>query len=319
MDTGYQILIPTRPQPDTVVAIFLIKTFGKERFPGVESATVAVAPTLPEGETFDSLLAKNIIALDLGGGAMDHHGKSECTTELVAKYLGVAKDPALNRLITYARRDDKEGKGIISKDPIDRALGLSGLIASLNKVHTSDPNFVVHAVLPLLDAHYISARQHHVELPAEVEAKKKLGQYEERTIKQGNKNFLMVAIVSDKPAMPTYLRSQQGPRADVVVQKSEGTNHVCILSRQDRGVDLAKVAALIRMREAEIAGITLADDAAYLEKTGRIDEIPHWYYDPATNSILNGGAHSRTVAESAIAWDELLQIVHVGLQIGGSK
>lgn len=314
-----KILIPTRPQPDTVVAIFLLKTFGREKFPGIEQAAVEIRPTLAEGDTFEVLLTKGILALDLGGGALDHHGKTECTTELVASYLGVKKNPELARLVAYASRDDKEGKGTLSTDAIDRAFGLSGLIASLNKAHANNPNFIVQSVLPLLEAHYVSARQHHVELPAEVESKKKSGHYEARTLSQRGKNLLMACVVSDKPAMPTYLRSAQGPHADVVVQKSENTNHVCIVSRQERKIDLSKVAALIRMREAELAGTSLREDEAYLEQTGRIEEVPFWYFDPMTNSVLNGGAHSRDVAPSGIEWEELKQIVHVGLQMGGKK
>ncbi len=311
------ILIPTRPQPDTVVAIFLLKTFGKDKFPGIEQATVEVRSTLADDETFDSLAKQNIVAIDLGGGALDHHGKTECTTELVAKYLVVEKDPALARLIAYARRDDKDGKGTLSTDAIDRAFGLSGLIASLNKLHTNDPDRIVSTILPLLEAHYAAARQHHVELPAEVARKKKEGNYEERSVSQKNKKLLMACVVSDKPSMPTYLRSQQGPRADVVVQKSEGTNHICILTRQERKIDLSKVAALIRMREAELLCLNIPEDEKYLEQTGRITELSQWYYDPMTNSILNGGAHSRNVPESKIDWEELKQIVHVGLQLGG--
>ncbi len=311
------IVLPTRPQPDTVVAIFILKAFGRERFPGIESAPVSVRATLGEGETFETLLDQGTFVIDLGGGAVDHHGKELCTTELMAQYLGVEKDPALKRLLEYARRDDKEGKGIISTDPIDRALGLSGLIASLNKLHTNDPERVVSAVLPLLEAHYAAAHQHHVELPAEIERKKKEGAYEERGVTQRTKKILMAAVISDKPSMPTYLRSAQGPHADVVLQKLEGSNHFCILSRQERKIDLSKVAALIRMREAELSGLALPDDEKYLEQTGRIKEIENWYFDPMTNSILNGGAHSQKVPESKIAWEELKQIVHVGLQLGG--
>jgi hypothetical protein len=301
------------------VAIFLLKQFGEKAFPGISKATIAVRPTLAENETFESLVQKNIVALDLGGGPLDHHGKGECTTELVAKYLGIASDKALARMIAYAKRDDEEGKGTLSTDPIDRAFGLSGLISSLNKMHPQNPNHIVHAVLPLLEAHYVSAREHHVELPAEVQEKKNTGDYEQRTLSQKNKKLLVAYIISDKPSMPTYLRSQQGPRADVVIIKSEGANRFCILTRQERKIDLSKVAALIRMREAELTHTTLPEDEAYLEQTGRIPEVAHWYFDPMTNSVLNGGVHSQTTPESSIDWEELKKIVYLGLQLGGEK
>lgn len=312
-----KILLPTRPQPDTVVAIFLLKTFGKEKYPGIENASVEIQATLSPGETFDTLLEKGVVTLDLGGNLLDHHGKDPCTTELVAQHLGIEKDPALTRLIAYARRDDKDGKGTLSTDAIDRAFGLSGLIAALNKYKTEEPNVVVNHVLPLLEAYYFSARQHHVELPQEVERKKQAGQYEERAVRQKGKNLLIAFVVSDKPSMPTFLRSQQGPRADVVVQKLESTNHFCIVSRQERNIDFSSAMSLIRLREAQLSGYELEDDAKYLGQSGRIAEVPHWYFDPMTNSLLNGGAHNRDVKESAIPWDELKAIVHAGIEMAG--
>src|SRR3989344_4683341 len=95
----YSIWIPTRPQPDTVVAIFLLKTFGEKKFPGIGNATVEIHPTLAPEESFDSLLPRGILALDIGGGQLDHHGKDKCTTELTAEYLGIVKDPSLVQLL----------------------------------------------------------------------------------------------------------------------------------------------------------------------------------------------------------------------------
>lgn len=314
-----RILIPTRPQPDTLVAIFLLKTFGGNTFRGVEEAAVEVKHLLPEGETYESMLEKGVVALDLGGGALDHHDTEHCTSELVAAQLGIEKEPSIQKLLQYARRDDKEGKGTLSTDGIDRAFGLSGLVASLNKLHLGDAQAVVDAVLPLLHAHYVAARQHHVELPEEVARKKSSGEYEERTLNQQGKKLLLAAIVSDKPSMPTFLRSQQGPRADVVLQKTESKNHFCILSKQERKLDLSKIAGLIRLREAQLRNISIPEDETYLEQKGRVAELPLWYFDPATNSILNGGVHSPHVEESLIDWEELKNIVHVGLQMGGKK
>ena len=315
MQKGLTILLPTRPQPDTVVAIFLLQTFGKERFSGIENAKVKIQHTLSAEETFDSLLAQGMLPIDVGGGVFDHHGKEKCTSELVAEYLGVEKNPALARLLQYARRDDKEGKGTLSTDAVDRAFGLSGLIGSLNKLHIKEPQKVIDAVLPLLEAYYNSAQEHHIELPKDVAQKKLSGAYEEIPVQQGSKKIKIVFVISDKPSMPSFLRSQQGPRADVVVQKSEQTNHICILTRQERKIDLSKVVALIRLREGQLRGLDLGNDYEQLGKTGRIEEVPYWYYDPATNSLLNGGPHNTEVEESRIHWEEIKKIVATGLEL----
>src|SRR5581483_7085216 len=110
-------------------------------------------------------------------GPLDHHFKNLCTSELTAKYLGIENDPSLKQLLAWSRRDDKEGKGTLSRDPLDRAFGLAGLISALNKANPKNPQKVVDAVMPLLEAHYQSAREHHIELPKEVEEKKSSGLY----------------------------------------------------------------------------------------------------------------------------------------------
>lgn len=314
-----RILLPTRPQPDTIVAIFLLRQFGAKQFPGIETAEVEVRHALASGDTFENLLERGELALDVGGGPLDHHGKSDTyVSGLVALRLGIEKDPGIKKLLSYAQRDDRDGKGTLSSDPLDKAFGLSGLIASLNKQYPEDPNTVVSAVLPLLTAHYLSSREHHVDLPSDIEKKKRTGAYEQIRVKQGDRTFRIAFVISDKPSMPTFLRSYQGGAADVVVQKSEQTNHICIVSRQEQGIDLSRIMALIRLQEAETAGIKVRDDLTYLCATGRIDEVPHWYFDPATNSLLNGGTHNKEVPESNIRWEDLKKIVKVGLEIGSA-
>jgi len=313
------IWLPTRPQPDTIVAIFLLKKFGGEMFGNIMDATITIRPSLPEGETFETLLAAGTLALDLGGGPLDHHNKKQCTSELVAQYLGITRDPSIAQLLAYAKRDDKQGKGTLSRDQLDRAFGLSGLIAALNKAYPGEPMYVATATLPLLEAHWRSANEHYVELPRDVAHKKQNGEYAEHVVAQGARTLKLVAVISDKPAMPTYLRSAHGGRADIVLQKAQDTNHLCVLTRQDRGINLEKIAALMRLREAELAGIELPESEDYISQVGRIDEVPHWYFDPATNSLLNGGIHSKDVPPSGIAWDEAVAIVRAGLELGSDE
>ncbi|MDB5190100.1 MAG: hypothetical protein JWN49_426 [Parcubacteria group bacterium] len=309
-----RIFLPTRPQPDTIVAIFLLREYGTERFPGVDTAHIEIKHSLNEGDTFDSLLEKGTLALDVGGGLFDHHGKNKTATELVADALGIRKNPELTQLIGYAVRDDTQGKGTISKDPLDRAFGLSGIIASLNKMYTDDPHAIVSFILPLLKAHHFVACEHTVGLPNDIERKEKEGKYTESVVKQAGKDIKISFVMSDKPSMPGYLRSQAGRLADVVVQRSEDTNHYAILTKQHKNVNLSKAMALIRLREAELKGIEL--DYGQIEAVRSLEQIPYWYYDPATNSLLNGGPHNRTVEESHIPWEELQKIVIAGIKLG---
>ena len=293
------IVLPTRPQPDTIVAIFLLREFGKEQFPGIESANVAVEPKATP--------ADGKLLLDVGGGEFDHHGTDKCASEIVAQKLGVLKNPELRSMITYARRDDTQGKGTISKDPIDRTFGLSGLIAGLNKQFTTDADKVVKTVLPLLEAQYKNAYEHFVELPQLVKSLEQMNMFSDETINSPIKNTKIAFVSSDHTGLPGYLRSNNGGGYRVVTQRRT-SGHVNIMTKQNPKIDLSHLMALIRLHELNLAGKTIPTEETLYE-TGAHEQIPHWYFDPATNSLLNGGISPDEISATNIPWVELQAII----------
>src|SRR5690606_24741326 len=145
----------TRPQPDTLVAIYLIKRYGVEKLPDIENAKIITDNSIPEfqEEFFEK---QGIILFDIGKGRFDHHQKEPVTTcsQLVADFLNISHDPSIKKLLDYAYRDDTLGKGTISTDALDRAFGLSGLIAALNKKYSEKTQLVSNFILPLIEAHH---------------------------------------------------------------------------------------------------------------------------------------------------------------------
>ena len=118
----HTIAIFSKIQPDTVAAVFLLQEFGEKFFPGIAKAKVVFWTALPTGKTAAELEAEGTLPIDLGGGTFDHHKhKGESAATLVANYLGVMSNPSLKKLLAYAKRDDLEGKGTLSTDPLDRA------------------------------------------------------------------------------------------------------------------------------------------------------------------------------------------------------
>lgn len=309
-----KIVLPTRTQPDTLVAIFILKKFGEQKFPGIKEAVVDFWQVVPQGETPETLEKKGILLIDLGGGTFDHHNTPEKTTasELIAKFLEVYEDPALAKLLEYARRDDFFGKGTISTDPIDRAFGLSALIASLNKSLVKNPGRVVEIIMPLLIAHYNEENRRTKELPEEFSAIVNRGEAETFEVKQRDKKLKVVNLLSESGSMAGFLRSQNGGRFDVVAQWLP-SGHVNILTRPTKRVDLRSLAALLRIEEATQAGKNLEWEARDLARTGRIKEIPEWYYDPATNSIQNGGLNPKEISPTKIPKDNFKKILELGL------
>jgi len=307
-----RIILPTRPHPDTILGIFLLKSFGKEKYPGIENSAIEILQELPREETSGSLEKKGILVLDLGGGKFDHHQKGKTLSQLIADDLEIANDPSLQKFLIYGERDDKYGLGTISSDPIDKAFGLSGLINSLNKALSENPDKIIEIISPLLIAHILEEKKRTEELPKEFEEKLKEGKAEVFEVKQGKKKLNVVIIESDNLSMAGWLRSAEGKKADVLCQKLS-SGYVNILTRPLKKVDLRWLAAYIRNEEAKLRGRKLKCLTIDLMKPGKIFDVPEWYYDRATNSILNGGTNPRGIEPTAITFTKVKEIIKEAL------
>jgi hypothetical protein len=314
MQTYTKIYLPTNPQVDTCVAIFLLRTFGVKRYPGIDDSKVEILSAVPEGETTDSFEAQGVLLVDVGGGRFDHHTHGGTATSLVAKDLEVSENPALIKLLQYAERDDVYGKGTISNDPLDRAFGLSGLISALKRTLPDDSDKVVSYVLPLLWGHYMEEVQRTEELPKEFKEKELRGLARRFSVKHKKGNVQVVVLESDNPSMPGWLRSSSGGvKADVVVQRTS-IGHTNIVTRQIKRIDLRLVSAYIRREEAmmqgrDIGGVSLPQ----LMQSGTLKEAPEWYYDRATNSFLNGSVNPQGVDPTVLSLDVIAELVKRGL------
>ena len=308
------IALPTRSQPDTIIAIFILKQFGGEKFLGIADALYEVMPRMKEGETNETLLKQGILPVDIGGGVFDHHSKPFQTTasNLVSEYLGVRDNPALTKLLQFAERDDFYGKGIISNDPLDRAFGLSGLIGSLNRKYVNEPGRVIDIVLPLIEAFYTEENKRSFEMPQEYEDKVKAGKAEIFEVRQRGRFLKCIFIETDNASMAGFLRSKGGGGFDVVALKLS-SGHINILTKPITKPDLRSLVVLVRIQETEARGLALNGEPEKLSVTGTMKEVPEWYYDPATNSLLNGGPNPQEIKATSIDPFEFKKILELGL------
>ncbi|MDH5442503.1 MAG: hypothetical protein OEX08_02815 [Candidatus Nomurabacteria bacterium] len=308
-----RIILPTRTQPDTLVAIFLLQQFGQEKYPGIKDASVVVDNQ--ESREFSQALAEGDLLLDVGGGPLDHHNQEKQITasRLVVRDLEVEKDRSIQYLLGYAERDDFYGKGTVSKDPLDRAFGLSGMIANLNRVHNGDAQKITNIIIPLLFAHYEENRRRFEDMPREVDqAFKEKRAYAFRSGKDSD--IKVVAIQSDNASLAGYLRSGLGGKHDIVIQQL-GSGHTNILTNQKTRVDLSKLIGLIRYVEIKLADPTISLTPTDLQTEGNDERVPHWYYDPATNSLLNGGVHPGDTQPSIVAFRDFKDLVEKAYNI----
>jgi len=306
-----KIIIPTRPHSDVIVAIFLLIKFGEFKYPGVKNAIIDTWQELPAGDTSLSLEEKGVLLLDIGKGKFDHHNTNKNLSQLVAEDLGILADTSIKKILYYAERDDKYGKGTISSDPLDKAFGLSGLVAALNKT-IKDPQEVVRIILPLIEAHHIEETRRTQELPKEFEEKLKEGKAKVFQVKQGKKDLKVVILESDNLSMAGWLKSSNGLKADVVCQRnSEGFTNV--ITKPLKNIDLRWPSAYLRKAEAELRERKLFCSTFDLMKPGKIEGVPEWYYDTATNSVLNGGASPKGILPTAISLETIIEILKESL------
>jgi hypothetical protein len=164
----------------------------------------------------------------------------------------------------------------------------------------------------LLQAHHTEEKRRTQELPREFEKKISEGDAEVFEVKQGKKNLKIVVLESDNLSMAGWLKSSGGIRADVVCQK-KSSGFTNILTKPLKNVDLRWLAAYLRKAEAELRERKLACSTFDLMKPGKIDEVPEWYYDRATNSVLNGGASPKGILPTAIPLETIIEILKEAL------
>lgn len=310
------IVIYPRPHTDTIAAILLLKEYGEEKFPGIKNAQVEFITKPPEGKTALDFEEEGKILIDLGGGRFDHHrdGKkvgNDCAATLVAKELGIDQNPELKLILEYCVRDDIEGKGTISTDPIDRAFGLSGLIMNLIRTYPEEPKKVLEITLPIFRAHLLEQKKRAIVLPKQWEELKKAGKTKEFSVLQNKKAVKIVMIESGDQSIVGFLRAQKG--FDVVVQRLD-SGHTNLVTRQWRKVNLHDVAGMLRVAEARRKKAVLKiKSAEELFRPQRLEGLEEWYYDTTANSIQNGGVSPEGITPTRLSLDDIKKILEAGL------
>lgn len=114
-----RIVTHFRPHLDEIVAILLLRIFGKIMFPGIETAEVVFCDA---GKTIDGRPAEwhlehnSTLHVGTGGGILDEHPtldgkrrkKGQSATSLVAKLLTIT-DPRYRKLVDLVTKADRKG------------------------------------------------------------------------------------------------------------------------------------------------------------------------------------------------------------------
>jgi hypothetical protein len=307
----WKIAMLPRLQIDALISVFLLTQFGESHFPGIKDPEYIFWINIPQDKNVEALKREGYILLDIGGGIFDHHAQSnneneKCMSQMVAEYLGIHKNPSIKKLLEYARRDDLEGKGTISKDPIDRAFGLSGLINNLNRSFPDNQEAILRTVMPLFAAHYIEEKKRAEDFPREYEEKLKNNKAALFAIETFRGPIKLVSIETDEIGIAGYLRAQR--QIDIVVQKMS-SGHVNIITQQKKLFDLSEIAKFLRVAEAEENGNSSAIIDFELTAPGRLRGVDEWYFDSRARTIQNGGIRPQWTKPTSLPLEAIVEII----------
>jgi len=309
------ILTHERPHLDEVVAIWLLRKFGENRFPGCSKAVVSFtsARKLAEaGLKPEDYEARGTLLLGIGGGRFDEHPTLEedrkaddCAATLVARELGVSDDPALAKILRFVRAADVQGNA----SPFD----ISYVIKLLHAQFPAEPQRVIEWALVAIEAKYQEQLRFFTVVKPEFDARARI---EEVTV--GQRRVNMVTIDSDEDGIHKYARSEYGARAALVIQRRSSGN-VAVFGNKQVGVDLREAAKLIRLAEREAKGITLAPDEEKLLAEGYASGAEEWFYHKQGQMLLNGSLTQADVPPTRLSLERIAELVKIGIDPGRLK
>ncbi len=346
-----KIVTHLRPHADELVALMLLRKFpeGEEKFPGVSKAEITFLSTgeLPNGKTAADF--PDTVFLGCGGGIFDEHATSKnerkegetCTT-LVAKYLGLDRDPALEKIIHFIKEEDLGGSKVKNELPM--------LIKFLHAKYESDYESIYKWAEEAYWNEYLSEKENltpknlwqRPSLENTYALLKKRGavgadawkkfvddaikyQHErfdmakkefaekgkmEKIIAWDGKPLSVASVESDNEEMNKFARSIG---AHIVIQFSKKGN-VAILTDTKRKINLTYAFVLLRMAEQVYRGGLKIKDEKELGKEGFVDGIPYWYLFHTKGMGFNGSSTTSDVEPTKIPHEKVVELIKEGLK-----
>ena len=302
------IVTHERPHFDEYLAIFLLKKFGENKFPGISAAKVVYLSSgggIPDGRSADDCEKEGKLLIGVGGGRFDEHPaadknrkQDECAATLVAKALGVADDLSLEKLLKFAVNNDLKA----AAHPFD--------LAYIAKVMHQQypPEKVMDWIMIGLEAKYQEQVSFFTEAGKEFERRAKI----EEVLGPRGMILRMATIVSDDEQINKFARSAYGGKTAIVIQKRLSGN-VQIFVNQQRGLTLYDVARILRLTEQKIKGKVVVSDWKMLASEGKVAGAGEWFFFQAAQMLLNGSLTASGVPATKIPFEQIQEIVRIGI------
>ncbi len=295
------IVTHVKPHFDEVLAVYLLKKYGKDLFVGVNDACVetwAEGKMLKEfaGMTAEDLLReKHILCVGTCGGIFDEHGKKDGATcaHLVAKYLGVAENPELQKILQFCKRVDCDGKSM----PFDTHSSLKKIYYFLDSIKENEQAGFDWAMLSIESEVYAQKQFH-----ACAEEFEEFG----RII---NIDPIRIAQVeSDNEMMTKWIHNAHN-RPEIIVKQDRKGNIIILTSLLN--IDMRDMIRSIRMQEMKERNLSIPKWQT-LELEGTTPDCPWWHYNANNRQIYNGSISAPDVEPSVLSLNEVTRAIISG-------
>lgn len=262
---------------------------------------------LPDGHMAEEWARKNVYGVGVLGGEFDEHtpnGRMDgaCAATLVAKKLGIAGDPALQKLLKYALRCDTTPSGGI------------GDIAGAVKLMTRDGNTMpFREVLRWAFAYFATIVDEQQEkftaTPAMYHGNatetKIAGSY-------GHGAELTVALIKNATS-PQLVQYAFGRGIAFVVMQSPRGNVFFHWNPAFGKPDLEDLVVAVRVEELKTNGKSIPSERAELAKTGKVNGAECWFYSEFApeqrTKFLNGTLTAPDTPPTKIPIERIMEIV----------
>lgn len=303
--------IMTHPNPhwDELVAIWLCLRFGEEKYPGISQAKIVFAGSGGEkfrGCSSDTLKRRNVLALGVCGGSLDEHPtyekekkESECAATLIAKDLGIEKNPVLEKILHHALITDTK-----PTNPFD----ISSVAKTITIQNPQEPLKALQWAIVALDSLYEQQRNFLLDAAKEFEEKAEIEE-----IRSPKGKILKMAVVrSSNPQVNKFARSKYGGRMAIIIQVQPSGN-VQIFTDQRQIPNINQIAAKIRIAEQQIKGEPITTNGSELTREGKVRGAEEWYYLPQGGMLLNGSLSNPKVPPTKLPIEKITDIVKTAL------
>lgn len=299
----WTVLVHFGPHTDEMLGVYLLKKYGRKMFPGIEKCIIQEITDeelrmVQRGRTEQQLRdEKGVIMVGIGLGVFDEHSKDGNGREpntsaalLVAKFLGVADDPTLVRLLNFVTKNDDQGGNAPE-------FGLPSMVNHINRlVLCGNPQGLYRWLEIAFEAEQEHQREYHeaVRLADRIQVSKVYG------------GITAVRLDLTGKKDNTVVHTLMLRKADaVVIKRPDG--HVQIYARKGK-INLYGVANGVRYGELRARRVLVPRDVD-LGAEGTIECVPNWHYDDRAGWIFNGSLSHPGHLKTEMSFDAICGIV----------